>query len=248
MEAPVKSIMLKSVALAVASMTLMACELDGKLTANQDLVLKDKKGRALLLQAGRTYKSSIEKDGSILEIDIKLNGDEKKVRIRPAAGQSVPKQEGELFVSAAQAGQPVDFHGILNTDYSQGPERSGSQACSKQVQVEVCSEVLRTRPDGTTYYDEVCNWQTQTLSGQQDIEYHYLTTTTTGELRLLNPGTQVEAAKFYGQASKTEQVITWSGNCRVAGEGMGRDRRERREDRRERREERRERREDRRRL
>lgn len=80
-----------------------------------------------------------------------------------------------------------------------------------------------------------------------------LTTTTTGEIRMLNPGTSQEAAKFFGRASKNEQVITWSGNCRVnGGYDDGYDRRDRREDRRDdrrdRRDDRRERRDDRRRL
>lgn len=203
-----KSFLTKTLMLA-ATFALTACELDGALTARQNTQLIDKKGRVLQLQAGASYSSSIEKKDGMLEIDIDINGKERKVQVRPPAGQPVPQEEGEMFVTAAQSGQPVDLHGILNTDYVRGPDQWGYRRCQEVRQVQVCG------------YDQhgkyVCRWENRYFYGDQEVRYYNLTTTRTGEIRLLNPGTNVEAAKFYGRSSGTQQVITYEGFCRIHG-------------------------------
>lgn len=194
---------------AVALLTLTACELPGTLSANQNVNLVDKKGKAVALQAGMSYNASIEKEDGMLEIDIDVNGKERKIHVRPAPGQQIPQEEGTLFVTAAQSGQPVDMHGVLNTDYQQGPEQYGQRTCYEQRPVRVCA----TNQQG----QYVCWTEYQQVQGRQDVRYYNLRTTRTGTIHMLNPGTSNVAAQFNGRSVTDESVITWQGYCHTYG-------------------------------
>lgn len=205
------SLISKSLMIATALVTLAACELPGTLTANQNVNLVDKKGKTVSLQAGGRYSASIEKEDGMLEIDIDVNGKERKIRVRPAPGQQVPQEEGELFITAAQSGQPVDMHGILNTEYDRGPEQYGRRTCYRQMPIRVC---------GTNQHGQyVCWTEYRNVSGDQDVRYYNLRTTRTGTIHMLNPGTSTVAAQFNGRSVNDESVITWEGHCRVYGGG-----------------------------
>lgn len=203
------SLISKSLMIATALVTLAACELPGTLTANQNLNLVDKKGKVVALQAGGSYEASIEKDDGLLEIDIEVNGKGRTLKVRPAPGQQIPQDEGTLFITAAQSGQPVDMHGVLNTDYQQGPEQYGQRTCYEQRPVRVC---------GTSQNGQyVCWTEYRQVQGYQDVRYYNMRTTRTGNINMLNPGTSTVAAQFNGRSVKDEQVLTWQGYCRTYG-------------------------------
>ena len=204
-----KSLIAKSTMIAVALVALVACELPGTLTANQSFNLVDKKGKSVSLQAGRSYEANIEKEDNVLEIDIKVNGKTRSVKVRPAPGQQVPQEEGEMFVTAAQSGQPVDMHGVLNTEYERGPEQYGQRTCYEQRPVRVC---------GTNQQGQyVCWTEYRQVQGYQDVRYYNMRTTRTAVIHMLNPGTHNVAAEFNGYDASNEQVMTWQGYCRIGG-------------------------------
>lgn len=195
--------------IATAIVTLAACEMPGTLTANQNVNLLDKKAKVVSIQAGQTYKASIEKEDDTLELDIDVNGKQRKVRFRPAIGQEIPQEEGELFISSAQSGQPVDMHGVLDTEYTQGQEQWGQRNCYERVPVRVCGKNQQGQ--------YVCWTEYRQVQGTQDVRYYNRRTTRTGVIRLLNPGTSKVAARFDGRSVNDEQIITWQGHCRVYG-------------------------------
>jgi hypothetical protein len=203
------SFIAKSLMIATSLVALVACELPGTLTANQNVNLVDKKGKVVALQAGHTYNANIEKEDELLEIDIDVDGKGRTVKVRPAPGQQIPQEEGEMFITAAQSGQPVDMHGILNTEYNQGPEQYGQRTCYDRVPIRVCG----TNQNG--HY--VCWTEWRQVQGYEDIRYYNLQTTRTGDIHMLNPGTSNVAAKFHGRSVTNASVITWQGHCRVYG-------------------------------
>lgn len=200
---------MKFLMMITALVTLAACELPGSLTANQNVNLVDRKGNTVALKAGQTYEASIEKDDGLLEIEIEVGGNDRKIRVRPAPGQQIPQEEGELFITAAQSGQPVDMRGVLNTEYSQGQEQYGQRTCYDRVPVRFCG----TNQNG----QYVCWTEYREAQGYQDVRYYNLRTTRTAVINMLNPGTSRVAAQFDGYSSTDEQVITWEGYCRVYG-------------------------------
>lgn len=201
------SLMIKSAMIAVALVSLVACELPGTLTANRNLNLVDKKGKVVALQAGMTYNANIEKEDDLLEIDVDVNGKKHSVHVRPAPGQTIPQDEGDMFISSAQSGQPVDMHGVMNTDYERGPEQYGQRTCYEQRPVRVCG----TNQNG----QYVCWTEYRQVQGYQDVRYYNLRTTRTATIDMLNPGTNNVAARFNGYSATDESVLTWQGYCRT---------------------------------
>ena len=203
------SLISKSLMIATALVALAACNLPGTLTANQNVNLLDKKGKVVALQAGRTYNASIGEDSGLLEIKIDVDGKDRKLKVRPAPGQQIPQEEGEMFITAAQSGQPVDMHGIMNTDYERGPDQYGQRTCYEQRPVRVC---------GTNQQGQyVCWTEYRQVQGYQDIRYYNVRTTRTGDIHMYNPGTSKLAARFTGRSVSDEQVLTGQGYCRTYG-------------------------------
>lgn len=212
-----KNLMTRSVLAAVALFALAACDLPGSLTATQSFSLKDKKGRVVPLEAGRSYNAAISKDDGMLKIEIKnVYGNDYKVLVPPPAGQTIPEQEGEIFVSAAQSGQPVDMHGIMNTAFDRGPDQYGSQRCYEYRPVQVCQQVWVQDNHGGHYVYQ-CHMEQQQVPGDQEVVYHVERETRTGTIHFMQPNKSTTVGQFYGQAVSTNNVVTWQGYCRTYG-------------------------------
>lgn len=195
--------------IATALVTLSACELPGTMVAYKDVKLVDKKGNAVPLQAGMSYKANIEKEDDLLEIEVEVAGKTRKIRVKPAPGQQIPEEEGTLSISAAQSGQPVDMVGTLNTEYDQGPEQYGQRQCWERVPVRVCGT------DNQGHYH--CWIEYRQVAGYQDVRYHNVRTTRTGDIQMVYPGQSSLAAQFNGRSVTDQSVITWEGRCRING-------------------------------
>lgn len=199
---------------------LTGCDIDGTLTVNQSANLVDKKGRAVPIVAGQSYRTELGKDGDKVKLNIEIAGKEREIRLSPPPGTKLPKYAGELLIPAARSGQPVDFHGVIDTQDSDGSDLRGSQSCTTTAQIRVCSQVPVPTPAGApARTEERCSFESRSVTGNQEIEYHDRTTTTTADVRLLLPNTQSVVATFSGSRSSSQQIITWSGRCETPYDG-----------------------------
>jgi hypothetical protein len=205
-------ILFQSALVIVGLVVLSGCDMDGTLQARRSVTLLDKKGRAVELTAGQTYKAELGKDDGKVKFDIKVNGKEKELRLALPPGAKLPKYEGELMIPASHSRQPVDFYGVINTDVYEGSDSRGTQSCTDQARVRVCKEVPTTR-DGRPATEERCDFELRTVSGTQDIVYHDKVTTTSAVIQLLVPNTRDEVARFDGSKSSSDRIVTWTGRC-----------------------------------
>ena len=193
------------------------CDIDGALHVQQSTTLKDKKGRAVILAAGQTYKASIAKDGDMINFHITTNGKESVLKLSPPPRTTIPKRDGEVIITAARSGQPVDIDGKLVTTESDGPDMRDSQTCSAIAQIRVCQQVPQPTPAGQPPVTrEECHFESQTVTGQQEIEVHDHISTTTATVDLLVPNSQTLVGEFNGDRSSSSRVITWAGRCVTA--------------------------------
>ena len=190
----------KLIVICLSLAALTGCDMEGTLSVNQSVNLVDKKGRQVPIVAGQRYKTELGKDGDKVKFDIKIDGKDREIRLPIPRGAKFPKYNGELMITAAQSGQPVDFYGVVETKVYEGPDRRGYQNCTVQIQVRVC------RPEG-------CNYEWRQVSGNQEVIYYDRTTVTSGHVSLLAPGTRTVRAQYEGSSSSTEQIVTWAGRC-----------------------------------
>lgn len=179
---------------------LTGCDMPGTLSVNQSVTLVDKKGRQVPIVAGQRYKAELGKDGDNVKFNIKIDGKEREIRLPIPRGSKLPKHDGELTITAAQSGQPVDFYGLVETNVSESRDQRGYQSCTVQIQVRVCRQYG-------------CNYEWRTVSGQQEVVYYDRTSVTSAHVSLRAPGTRSAKAQFEGSNSSTEQIITWAGRC-----------------------------------
>jgi hypothetical protein len=214
-----KSLLVKSTLLLTVLTVLSGCNIDGVLSVSQSVNLIDKKGKVIPLQAGRTYKAEVGCDDGKLEFNIKVNGKEKKIKLRLPYGQKMPKYNGQLAIPSSQSGQPVDIIGELRTDKDASDDIQGIETCTKQDYERVCEKLIAKDAQGNTKETVTCGMKPITLYGKQKIVYHYLTTTTRAGVLLLDPASKVEVANFKGKESSTQTIVTFRGNCHVHGGG-----------------------------
>lgn len=199
---------------------LTGCDIEGSLNVNQSVNLVDKKGRPVPIVAGQSYKTELGKDGDKVKFNIKINGKEKEIRLSPVPGTKLPKYAGELMIPAARSGQPVDFHGVIDTQDYDGRNQRGSQSCTTTAQIRVCSQVPVPVASGApARTEERCSFESRTVTGTQEIDYYDRTTTTSADVRLLLPNTQSVVATFSGSKSSSQKIITWSGRCETPYDG-----------------------------
>ena len=209
------------VVLCLGVAVLSGCDLTGTLAAKNQINLVDTKGRPVAIAPG-SYKTKLGKDGDHkVKFNVNVGGKEREIRFNLAPGQSMPKYVGDITIPAATSGQSVDFHGIVDTQESDGIEMGGSQTCTTTAQVRVCKQVPTTR-NGQPATIEQCDFEPQTVTGNQEIRHHSHVSTTTATISLLTPGTQDEVGHFEADHSDSNDVITWTGRCITAYDSPGR--------------------------
>ncbi len=213
---------LKAGFLLLAVAALAGCDIEGGLHVNQSATLIDKKGRQVPIQAGATYRTELGKDGDKVKFNIEINGKEREIRLSPAPGTKLPKYSGELTIPAARSGQPVDFHGVIDTqDYDGRPQR-GTQSCTTTAQIRVCNQVPVPVPTGApARTEERCSFENRTVSGNQEIEFYDRQTVTSADVQLLAPNSSTVIATFTGSKSSSQRITTWQGRCETPYDGGG---------------------------
>lgn len=209
--------MAKFIALAFALVAFSACEVDGTLTVQQPLTMTAKKNKSVTLQPG-SYRAEVEAHDDKLEIEVKVGRDEKKITLRPADGQTLPKRNGQIFIPASQSGQSFDLNGVVNTVSVNGNKVWADQSCTAYRPVYVCQTVVVGYDRyGNPIWRQVCRTENQPYPGRQEIEYYPVTTTTDVDMAFLNPGTTTQLAEFGGTRTTVRNVYTYRGPCRLYG-------------------------------
>ncbi len=204
--------MKKILSLAVALIALTGCDIEGQLNVSQPLTMIEKGNKTLSLQPG-IYKADVEAGDNKIKLEVRVNGKDRKVNIRTR--QPLPRQNGDIFVSAAQSGQPFDADGSVNTTRSSSGRQHGWEGCTTYQRRWVCRDVLVGHDrNGNPIFRRVCQDELVPYPGQQEVEFHVVTTTTEVDIALLAPGTNTQLAAFTGDRSTSQRVIDYRGYCR----------------------------------
>jgi hypothetical protein len=202
----------KILSLAVALIALTGCDIEGQLNVSQPLTMIAKDNQQLTLQPG-IYKADVEAGDNKIKLEVRVNGKDRKVNIRTR--QQLPRQNGDIFVSAAQSGQPFDADGSVRTVQDSSGRQHGWEACTTYQRRWVCRDVLVGRDRwGNPIYRRQCADELIAVPGQQEVEFHVVTTTTQVDIALLAPGSNNQLAVFTGDRSTAQRVIDYRGYCR----------------------------------
>ena len=118
--------MKKILPLIAVSFLVVACEdMKGNLSVREELTVQAKKTG--LFQSGTkeakipvgSYEASINPTSKTnFNLEIKVNGKEKKIPFKIAEGTKIPEFDGQLDVLASESGQPYDLHADVKSDVS----------------------------------------------------------------------------------------------------------------------------------
>jgi hypothetical protein len=196
---------------------LSACdELQGNLSVSKPIVLKLKKDKMLTLAPG-SYSTEVEVDSKDREIEVEVKVGEKKhkTKIKIPGTDPLPTYNGSLKMSAAEIGQSFDLSGVVDTETDETSPTRATESCTYYVRERVCHiEREPAGPNGEPGREvRVCNIEDVAHTGSQHVEYHYETTTTTGDMMFLEPGTLNVSAQFHGSRSVTHKIYDYTGEC-----------------------------------
>lgn len=186
---------------AAAQLGLSACDsASGQLNVTKPLsAVVD--GKSVTFAAG-TYAATIEGSANLfrkeLAIDLTVNGGEQKILLKVPSNVSVPKNDGELKLSAAQSGQPFDLDGNVATSTEDGPEQAGVESCTRTETEERCDQ-------------HGCFPVTITINGQQEVRFFYRDMIRDVSAQLSASGSPLAA--FTGRRVDTSKEYTYQGLC-----------------------------------
>jgi len=158
-------------------------------------------GQAATIPAG-TYNATIEGSANIfktqISLDLALKGGTGHILFNVPSGVAVPKEDGELKLTAAQSGQPFDMDGKIATNVQEGSVQSGVESCTRNETEQRC--------DGSS-----CHTETITITGQQDVQYHSEDTIRDVNVTISKAGAVL--ATFSGERDDSSKVYDYQGAC-----------------------------------
>ncbi len=189
-------------AIAVLFLTAGCNELEGTLTAIQDLEIL-KNGRVdQVIPAGR-YEAEIENDTKKNRLEIELendNGDDYKIKYTYPEGYTFP-ETGRFEISKDKSNQSYDMAGMNRRTVETSEVMVGYESC-------------RTEGYQQCFYDQWgrphCRWVYHW--GQRRIEYRDVTTRQTTYVELMDNG--VVVATMDGDRSSVRREYLYQGFCR----------------------------------
>jgi hypothetical protein len=198
---------------------LVGCnELKGSLQVTQQMTLKDKKGKEIILQPS-VIEAKLEfedKDEKGKEIDLEfkdINGKKKEVEFVVPPGIYIPDREGSFELKSSQSGQAYDLLGEVHTDVDVAGPYNTTEYCTVSVREWVCRNVHFTDREGKRRHRRQCGYEYVSRSGRQDVTYRVTTTTVNGKADIVD-GARGTIATFTGSASQSVRTNDYVGTCR----------------------------------
>lgn len=194
---------MKKILLALSALFLfVGCEtLDGNLDVREAIKLKNTDRNIVTLNPGIIENVSI-KVKSKKKLELRLKGQEFKFSVPK---NSIPENDGEFELSAAQIGQPYDIEGAVDTIVTRSGSRYERESCTYQRPITVC----RPLPNG----GQTCHTEFQTYYGWRDVRFHVNTYDKSVAIDFLKPGTQDLVAVFNGGNISNVRVYEYQGQC-----------------------------------
>lgn len=197
---------------------LVGCdELIGTAQVANGLQVKIKKDKVVDVPAGN-YRSAVDFSPSRRTIEIKLKkaiaGKDLTFKVKAPDSLKLPVYAGDIAVSAAESGQLFDLFARVDTDISDSAEYQAAETCTTKVYEKVCREVI---DEETQKKHEECSVEEVSVTGQHDVRFYYTTTTTSGNIRLTKPGSDIQLTSFDGSRSSTSKNYTYQGDCWIRG-------------------------------
>tara|TARA_R110002072_G_scaffold64203_8_gene159920 strand:+ start:7393 stop:7992 length:600 start_codon:yes stop_codon:yes gene_type:complete len=188
----------------VAILGLTGCvKLDGSLEVHEAIRLKSTKGMKTIPVGNHEAKLSWKSEK---EFRLKLTeGRNKKFEFSVPDGMKLPQHRGEVSLTAAQTGQPVDIKAQINTKRSRTSTRYESERCH------ISRTVTRCHTDDQG--QRICRDHTVTYSGYRRVQYHYVNTYTGFVMELSEPNAAEIKATFDGRDVSSRKVIEFEGRC-----------------------------------
>lgn len=203
--------MKKVLVLAASALLAVACNpIHGQLKVSKSFNAVQKgffSNKAVKIAAG-TYAAKVD-FLSASKIAIKLDVGQlasQSLELNIPQGKYVATYSGPISLSSKESGQPFDVKGTIHTEESRTGSTRAVESCSRTESRTICSDgpVARERRSE-------CRTETITISGQQEVEYHYHDTQTDLSLKIISGGQQV--GSFVGQRNSSDKVYDYQGAC-----------------------------------
>jgi hypothetical protein len=199
----------------VLGLALVACnsDLEGVLQSSQNIPVKDKKGKMQSIPAGtRKAKLGLEDDGKVLKV--KFNDDAGKERkIEMTVPQDSIPVNAQFHVKGQATGQSFDLDGLIKKDVVVSERIRQNQQCTYQTQEWRCYTVPVHHPDGSTTYEQRCEYVPVTRYGWRMVEYHTETTTIDAEVMFNDSVNTANLGRFDGKDAFRQDILDWQGPC-----------------------------------
>lgn len=209
-----KNLVILSMALAFVSCN----DLDGTFKAKKNLVFKTKKSifskKMIDVKVPAGNHSAKIKFSSKTKMKIKIDGVDKKIKVKLPKELSINNRNDEFFLAGEEIKQKYDFSGKIKTTYDHSDTHRGTESCTYTTYIRECEKVCHTNENGRTRCERTCQRVPVTNHGYQDVEYYYSTRETNLKLKVVDPSTSENLAVFKGYDSDTSKIQTWSSSCR----------------------------------
>lgn len=197
---------MKSIFLLTAILSLTSCvNLKGVLTTHQTMSFKTKKKTIHVSQGA--HKATIKfKSKKKLQL-VLTKGRNKKINFTIPGNVTIPRSNGEIFLTAAQTGQSYDLHGEIDTEYRSGPSQVSVESCSITRRVKECVRNDQGQRE--------CRMIERTIEGRKRTRYHMDYQDKDLFVTFNVPNSAAIAAKFHGTQHTSNKVIERVGPCRT---------------------------------
>lgn len=180
-----------------------SCEtLTGDFTSLGDVVLKDSKGKSVVISEGVYLESKVKLKS---KKKLKLIVDGKTYEFKIPKGARIPTDNGSIELTSDQVGQAYDVSGNINTEVNHGNVERSREACDWQEPYSVCTVDSNGR--------RVCRTEYRRRYGWKDVQFHYDEIDKHLSVSLVLPPSNIESAIFIGNQRYYKKVIEYEGRC-----------------------------------
>ena len=176
-------------------------DLAGKMDIYEDLVFK-KKGNDIHVYEGN-YNAKI-KFSSKRKIKLKIDG--KKITFRIPKGSSIPKENGNLYLTPEQTRQPYGLYGQVESKNDYSHKKEGYESCSWRRSYLYCHyNRSGYRSCYTRYYH---------YYGSRFVRFQDKTTQKDYLFKIVDPDSENKLAVFNATRTNKERIYQYIGYCR----------------------------------
>ncbi len=203
---------------AAMAVSFVGCDdIKGTLNVQQQLTLKDEKGKLVVLQPGAFEAAfDLDEDENERELEIKVKdarGKKHEADLPIPTSVAIPRVAGSFVLTGSQTGQAFDLQGEIQTDERNSGPIDTTESCTYTEPVRRCWTEEFVGRDGRKRRERRCEWVNETRWGMREVTYHTVTTTVRGTAEFVDANVGV-IATFQGSNSHSIRYNDYVGRCR----------------------------------